>query len=98
MRACPSPALAETVTSVATLGRGPLGRCRTALGTRDSFALAVNIRPVVRTFRLRFLLMLSWRLRGWLRGLREERSEQHSREHHDRHQSAHKISLLYPRA
>src|ERR1035438_9790978 len=91
MRACPSSALAETVTSVATLGGGPLGRCRTALGALYSFALAVDIRSVVGTFRLRLLLMLRWRLSGWLRTLREERSEQHSREHNDRHQPAHKI-------
>jgi hypothetical protein len=78
MRACPSAAPAETVTSVVTLGGSSLGRCRAVLGTLYCFALAVNIRSVVGTFRLR-LLLLRCRLNGRrLSSLREERSEQYA--------------------
>jgi hypothetical protein len=73
--ACPSAALAEAVTSVATLGGSSLRRCRAVLGTLYCFAPAVNIRSVVGTFRLKFLLLLRCRLRRRrLRNLREERS------------------------
>ena len=89
MRACPSAALAETVASVATLGGSSPRRCRAVLGTLYCFALAVNVRSVVGTFRLRLLLLVRCRLSG-LGGLREERSEQGGREHNDGHESAHR--------
>src|ERR1035441_3244052 len=89
MGACPSAALAEAVTSVATLGGSSLRRCRAVLGTLYCFALAVNVRSVVGTFRLRLLLLVRCRLSG-LGGLREERSEQGGSEHNDGHESAHR--------
>jgi hypothetical protein len=68
MGASPSSTLAKTVTSVAALGRGSLRCCRAVLGALYRFSLAINIRPVVGAFRLRFLLV--WLSGRWLRSLR----------------------------
>jgi hypothetical protein len=88
MGACPSAALTETVASVAALRGCSLRRCRAVLRALYCCALAVDIGAVVRTLRLRLLLLWRWLGGRWLRSLRGERSEQYRCERKDGNESA----------
>jgi hypothetical protein len=64
MRTSAPSALAEAVTSVTALCRRTLRRSRAIFGTLYCLALLVDIGSVIRTFGLRFLLLLRGRLCG----------------------------------
>ncbi len=80
MGACPSAALAETVSTITALGRCSLRSCRTVLGSLYGFSRCIPVRTVVATFGLRILGLRCRLSGGWLRSLCRQRTDQYGGE------------------
>jgi hypothetical protein len=88
MGACPSAALAETVSSICALRCRALRDCGTVFRTLNGFALAVCVGAIVGAFWF-LLLLVAWLVcRGLLRSLRE-RWKQYRRQRENGNDSAH---------